>query len=178
MAGTRAAIRYAKAVLSLASDNKQAAAVQADMALSVKQLQTMLLWKQHSKALWSNYLKRPSCIESLFPSVSSESKSLFNILVTNKRVDILGQVATQYGILYDLANNKENAFVTTAIPMTSELEAKVMAKLKTLTTKEVTLSKSVDENILGGFILRVGDQQYDASVSNQLNTLKSKFTIN
>jgi F-type H+-transporting ATPase subunit delta len=98
--------------------------------------------------------------------------------VTNKRVDILGQVATQFGILYDLANNKENAFVTTAIPMTSELETKVMAKLKTLTTKEVTLSNTVDENILGGFILRVGDQQYDASVSNQLNTLKRKFTIN
>jgi F-type H+-transporting ATPase subunit delta len=62
--------------------------------------------------------------------------------------------------------------------MNPELETKVMAKLKTLTTKEVTLNKSVDENILGGFILRVGDQQYDASVSNQLNTIKRKFTIN
>ena len=62
--------------------------------------------------------------------------------------------------------------------MTSELEEKVMAKLKTLTTKEVTLHKSVDANILGGFVLRVGDLQYDASVSNQLNTLKRKFIIN
>jgi F-type H+-transporting ATPase subunit delta len=62
--------------------------------------------------------------------------------------------------------------------MTSELEVKVIAKLKTLTTKEVTLNKSVDKNLLGGFVLRVGDQQYDASVSNQLNALKSKFTIN
>jgi len=122
--------------------------------------------------------EKADVLKAIFPSVSAESKSLFNILVTNKRVDILSQVATQYGILYDLANNKENAFVTTAIPMTSELEAKVMAKLKTLTTKEVTLSNSVDEDILGGFILRVGDQQYDASVSNQLNTLKRKFTIN
>ena len=122
--------------------------------------------------------EKADVLKVIFPSVSAESKSLFNILVTNKRVDILSQVATQYGILYDLANNKENAFVTTAIPMTSELEAKVMAKLKTLTTKEVTLSNSVDEDILGGFILRVGDQQYDASVSNQLNTLKRKFTIN
>ena len=122
--------------------------------------------------------EKANVLNALFPSVSSESKSLFNILVSNKRVDILGQVATQYGILYDQANNKAHAFVTTAVPMTPELEVKVMAKLKTLTTKEVTLSKSVDENILGGFILRVGDQQYDASVSNQLNTLKSKFTIN
>ena len=110
--------------------------------------------------------------------MSSESKSLFSTLVSNKRVNILGQVAHQYGILYDQLNNKENAFVITSVPMTSELEEKVMAKLKTLTTKEVTLNKSVDENILGGFVLRVGDQQYDASVSNQLNTLKSKFTIN
>jgi F-type H+-transporting ATPase subunit delta len=117
-------------------------------------------------------------LNALFPSLSSESKSLFDILVTNKRVDILGQVAAQYGILYDIENNKENAFVTTAIPMNPELETKVMAKLKTLTTKEVTLHKSVDEDLLGGFILRVGDQQYDASVSNQLNTLKRKFTIN
>jgi F-type H+-transporting ATPase subunit delta len=53
-----------------------------------------------------------------------------------------------------------------------------MNKLKTLTTKDVTLHKSVDEKILGGFVLRLGDKQYDASVSNQLNTLKNKFTIN
>ena len=122
--------------------------------------------------------EKANVLNALFPSVSSESKSLFNILVSNKRVNILGQVATQYGILYDQVNNKAHAFVTTAVPMTPELEVKVMAKLKTLTTKEVTLNKTVDENILGGFILRVGDQQYDASVSNQLNTLKSKFTIN
>jgi F-type H+-transporting ATPase subunit delta len=53
-----------------------------------------------------------------------------------------------------------------------------MTKLKSLTTKDVTLNKYVDEKIIGGFVLRVGDQQYDASVSNQLNILKNKFTIN
>ena len=139
-----------------------------------------------SNASLENALKSPvvklsekaAVLDALFPSVSSESKSLFRTLVTNKRVNILGQIALQYGILYDKLNNKENAFVTTAIPMTSELEVKVIAKLKTLTTKEVTLNKSVDKNLLGGFVLRVGDQQYDASVSNQLNALKSKFTIN
>jgi F-type H+-transporting ATPase subunit delta len=53
-----------------------------------------------------------------------------------------------------------------------------MAKLKTLSSKEISLKKTVDETILGGFILRVGDQQYNASVSNQLNELKNKFQIN
>ena len=178
MAGTRAAIRYAKAVLSLASDNKQAAVVQADMALISQTIANNASLEAVLKSPVVKLSEKADVLKAIFSSVSEESKSLFNTLVTNKRVDILSQVATQFGILYDIENNKENAFVTTAIPMTSEIEAKVMAKLKTLTTKEVTLNNSVDETILGGFILIVGDQQYDASVSNQLNTLKRKFTIN
>ena len=178
MAGTRAAIRYAKAVLSLASDNKQAAVVQADMMLISQTIASNVSLNDALKSPVVKLSEKAAVLNALFPSLSSESKSLFSTLVSNKRVNILGQVAHQYGILYDQLNNKENAFVITAVPMTSELEEKVMAKLKTLTTMEVTLNKSVDENILGGFVLRVGDQQYDASVSNQLNTLKSKFTIN
>ena len=178
MAGTRAAIRYAKAILSLATDNQKAEAVQVDMALIGQSIANNASLENALKSPVVKLLEKAAVLDALFPSVSSESKSLFTTLVSNKRVNILGQIATQYGILYDQVNNKENAFVTTAIPMTSELEEKVMAKLKTLTTKEVTLRKSVDANILGGFVLRVGDLQYDASVSNQLNTLKRKFIIN
>jgi F-type H+-transporting ATPase subunit delta len=178
MAGTRAAIRYAKAILSLATDNQKAEAVQADMALIGQSIANNASLENALKSPVVKLLEKAAVLDALFPSVSSESKSLFTTLVSNKRVNILGQIATQYGILYDQVNNKENAFVTTAIAMTSELEEKVMAKLKTLTTKEVTLHKSVDANILGGFVLRVGDLQYDASVSNQLNTLKRKFIIN
>ena len=178
MTGTRAAIRYAKAVLSLASDNQKAEAVQLDMTLIGQAIASNASLENALKSPVVKLSEKAAVLDALFPSVSSESKSLFRTLVTNKRVNILGQIALQYGILYDKLNNKENAFVTTAIPMTSELELKVIAKLKTLTTKEVTLNKSVDKNLLGGFVLRVGDQQYDASVSNQLNALKSKFTIN
>lgn len=178
MIGTRAAIRYAKAVLSLASDNQKAEAVQLDMTLIGQAIASNASLENALKSPVVKLSEKAAVLDALFPSVSSESKSLFRTLVTNKRVNILGQIALQYGILYDKLNNKENAFVTTAIPMTSELEVKVIAKLKTLTTKEVTLNKSVDKNLLGGFVLRVGDQQYDASVSNQLNTLKRKFTIN
>ena len=178
MIGTRAAIRYAKAVLSLASDNQKAEAVHLDMSLIGQAIASNVSLENALKSPVVKLSEKAAVLDALFPSVSSESKSLFRTLVTNKRVNILGQIALQYGILYDKLNNKENAFVTTAIPMTSELEVKVIAKLKTLTTKEVTLNKSVDKNLLGGFVLRVGDQQYDASVSNQLNALKSKFTIN
>jgi len=54
----------------------------------------------------------------------------------------------------------------------------VLNKVKELTRKEVTLENIVDESILGGFILRVGDKQYNASISNKLNNLKKEFTLN
>jgi F-type H+-transporting ATPase subunit delta len=178
MVGTRAAIRYAKAVLSLAIDNNKANEVYSDMALINSFITQNESLNNALRSPVVNLSDKAAVLNRLFPSVSSEIKSLLSTLVKNKRVNILGQIAVQYGVLYDQVSNKEKAFVTTATPMTPELESKVMNKLKSLTTKDVTLYKSVDEKILGGFVLRLGDQQYDASVSNQLNTLKNKFTIN
>jgi F-type H+-transporting ATPase subunit delta len=178
MAGTRAAIRYAKAVLSLAIDNNKAKEVHSDMVLISSFIAESESLNNALNSPVVNLSDKAAVLNSLFPSVSSEIKSLLSTLVKNKRVNILDQVATQYRVLYDQVSNKKKAFVTTATPMTPELESKVVNKLKTLTTKDVTLHKSVDEKILGGFVLRLGDKQYDASVSNQLNTLKNKFTIN
>jgi F-type H+-transporting ATPase subunit delta len=178
MAGTRAAIRYAKAVLSLAIDNNKAKEVHSDMVLISSFIAESESLNNTLNNPVVNLSDKAAVLNSLFPSVSSEIKSLLSTLVKNKRVNILDQIATQYGVLYDQVSNKKKAFVTTATPMTPELESKVMNKLKTLTTKDVTLHKSVDEKILGGFVLRLGDKQYDATVSNQLNTLKNKFTIN
>ena len=52
---------------------------------------------------------------------------------------------------------------------------KVMDKIVELTGNKANLENSVNPSILGGFILRVGDVQYDASISNHLNELKKEF---
>jgi F-type H+-transporting ATPase subunit delta len=70
------------------------------------------------------------------------------------------------------------ASVTTAIPLTNDLKIKVLAKVKELTGKEAEVKNIIDESILGGFILRVGDIQYNASISNKLAKLKREFTLN
>ena len=73
-------------------------------------------------------------------------------------------------------NGVEVANVTTAIPMDSELEAKVLAKIATLSDKKITIQNNVDPSIIGGFILRIGDKQYNASVSNRLQVLKRELS--
>ena len=59
-----------------------------------------------------------------------------------------------------------------------DLKKQVLAKAKALTGKDVEVENIIDETILGGFILRIGDVQYNASIANQLNKLKQEFTLN
>ena len=178
MAGAGAAIRYAKAVLSLASDQNMAEAVNNDMKLIANAVaENIELSDMLNSSVIKSELKK-SALLAVFPNLNELSAGLFDLLISNKRLNLLSDVALKYSVLFDELNGKEVAQVTTAIPMTDDLEMKVLAKVKELTNKAVVLENIVDESILGGFILRVGDKQYNASVSNKLNKLKREFTLN
>ena len=178
MAGARAAIRYAKAILSLATDQKSADAVNNDMKLMAESIgNNAELSEMLTNAVIKSETKKEVLL-AVFPKLNKISSDLFDVLITNKRVDILNEITIQYSHLYDVLNGKEVAYVTTAVPMTKELESKVLEKVKKLTNKEVTVENIVNDSILGGFILRVGDKQYNASISNKLNKLKREFTLN
>ena len=88
---------------------------------------------------------------------------------------MLHQVANKYITLYDSIKGIEVAQVITAVPLSEELEESVLNKVKEITGKQATLENTVDESILGGFILRIGDVQYDASIANKLQALKREF---
>ncbi|MDX1772948.1 ATP synthase F1 subunit delta [Oceanihabitans sediminis] len=178
MAESRAAIRYAKAILSLASDQKLADVVNNDMQLIAVTISDNADLNEALNSAVIQTESKKNILLQVFPDLNEATKKLIDVLVTNKRINILGQVATKYSQLFDELNGKQVAKVTTAIPMTSDLEAKVLAKLKELTNKSVVLESIVDESILGGFILQVGDKQYNASIANKLNKLKREFTLN
>jgi F-type H+-transporting ATPase subunit delta len=73
-------------------------------------------------------------------------------------------------------NGVEKATVTTAIPMDAELESKVMAKILEFSNKKIVIENIVDPAIIGGFVLRIGDKQYNASVADKLLNLKREMS--
>lgn len=178
MAGTRAAVRYAKAVLSLASDRVTADAVNDDMKLIANTIaESKDLSETLQSPVISTVIKKAVLLE-VFQKSDKTTLSLIDILVANKRIDILEDVALKYSQLFDESKGIELATVTTAVAITEALKNKVLEKAKALTGKDVEVENVVDESILGGFILRVGDLQYDASIANQLSKLKREFTLN
>jgi F-type H+-transporting ATPase subunit delta len=175
---SRAAIRYAKALLSLALDKKKADKVNDDMLSIANGIASS---NELSEALKNSVIRaedKKKVIEKVFPKTEALTKDLFDLLIQNNRFGLLEAIANQYNTLYKEHNNEEIASVTTAVAMTKELEQKVLAKIKDLTDKKVTVENIVDESIIGGFVLRVGDMQFDSSIANKLNNLKREFTLN
>jgi F-type H+-transporting ATPase subunit delta len=176
MAGTRAAIRYAKAILEIAQANNNTVNVTSDMTSIVNAV-------KESKEL-KNFLQSPiikgevkhSSLVAIFAAAQKETKSLFQLLLVNKRFELLPTIASDFKALVNELNGVEIAKVTTAFPLTADLETKVLAKIKEFSNKTITIENIVDESIIGGFILTMGDQQYNASVASSLQNLKREFS--
>ena len=173
---SRAAIRYAKAILETAVSSGKAKQVNDDMKSVLTAVDSSADLKEFLSSPIITSDVKMNALTEVFGSVQAETRSLFRLLKENKRFQILAAIATQYNIQFDEMNDDEVAKVTTAFPLTADLEAKILAKAATISTKKITIQNTVDPSIIGGFILRIGDKQYNASVSNRLQELKREFS--
>ena len=176
MKGARPALRYAKAVLNLAKETGIESEVNADMQFINEtisendDLQTML------KSPVIKAADKKKVLNAIFiDKVNTVSLGLFNLLEENKRMVMLQPIASQYTIIFDYLKNMNVAKVTTAVALTKDMEEKVLNKVVELTGNKTSIENIIDPSILGGFILRVGDLQYDASISNNFNELRREF---
>lgn len=172
---SRAASRYAKAILSLAVEKNEAAAVNEDMKNVMVTISKSKDLQNFLTSPLINSTKRKAGLKEVFKSSNALTQGLFDLLVENNRSEILQDVAMSYVVLFEEMNKREIATVTTAVEITPELEKKVLAKAKELAGKEITLQKKIDPSIIGGFVLRVGDKEINASVQNKFGELKRTF---
>lgn len=176
MKDARAAIRYAKAILNLAKDSKEETVVNDDMLFINKTISENNEFEVMLNSPVVKISDKINVLNAIFEGkVNNITLGLFHLLQDNKRVKMLQSIAKQYAIIYDFDKNLQVAKVTTAVPLTKEIEEKILAKIVALTGDNANLENEINPAILGGFILRVGDMQYDASISNYLNELKKEF---
>ena len=176
MKNTRAALRYAKAALNLSLEQKKEEAVAKDMQeiIAVFEANKELLVFLENPVV-ANQAKQDALIK-VFSALRPISNELITLLTNNNRIDLLPQVATAYLSLFKKHQGKETAVVTTAVALTPDLEKVILAKAKEMSSAQISLENKIDPSIMGGFILRIGDMQYNASVAHQLEQLKRELT--
>jgi F-type H+-transporting ATPase subunit delta len=173
---SRAAIRYGKAILETAHDKGVATEVNNDMSDIVASIAGSAELNDFLMSPTTTSEAKESALLEIFSASNGVTKSLFRLLLENKRFEILGSIASEYNRMFEEMNGVEKAKVTTAIAMDDALEAKVMSKILEFSNKKVVIENIVDPAIIGGFILRIGDKQYNASVADKLLNLKREMS--
>ncbi len=173
MKGTRAALRYAKAIFAFAKETQVTDAVAKDMG----QLQALFQENEALQTALENPLlavdQKLAVVKALFPKVCEATQKLFLLLAENNRLGLLHQTGKQYLDLYSQEQGELKAVVTSAVPLNPELEKTILDKAKDFSKQKIHLENKIDPTIMGGFILKIGDMQYDASVVHQLKALKT-----
>lgn len=175
MKESRAAIRYAKAIFSLANESDMSLRVYEDMLFYIDLSSNEKSFSEMLANSVINIKSKHDIILSLNNNTSALSKNLIGLLISNKRLSILVDVCNAYKSLYEKANNMTKAIVVTALPITDNIREAALLKINSISSKKVEINNIIDKNILGGFILRYDGKEYNASLSNKLQKIKKEL---
>jgi F-type H+-transporting ATPase subunit delta len=166
--------RFAHAIVELAREEKSFDAWQHDLhelraAVSDETVVTFLGSPNVSAA------EKIKTIEQVLGDLRPESRNLLRMLVERRQTDLIPDIAD----LFDEAVLEERgitlADITTADKLNEHGQAAVGELLKVITGKDVEIRAHTDPSIIGGIIVRMGDQLIDGSVINQLRRLRARL---
>ena len=172
---SRAAIRYAKAIYEIADEENFIKEIFNDM-IRVNNLNrdSSDFKNLLSNSIIDNFDKKKAIL-SLLEKNNSITEKLLDLLIHNKRVAIIGDIATSFIELYNKNNNIKEAIIITASPIDEDLEKKILSYIKIPAAKSITLTNLIDSSIIGGFIIRYDGKEYNASVKQNLKNLKTEL---
>ena len=173
---SRAAIRYAKAIYEIADEENFIKEIFNDMIRINKLNRDSSDFKNLLSNSIIDNLDKKKAILSLLDKNNSITEKLLDLLIHNKRVAIISDIASCFIQLYNKNNNIKEAIVITASPIDKDLEKKVLSQIKIPAAKSINLINLVDSSIIGGFIIRFDGKEYNASVKQNLNNLKKELT--
>lgn len=123
--------------------------------------------------------KKISILKDLFSGkVNPVTIAFFNIMVNKGRAGVLYATAKEVINQYNVHKGIIKALVESATELSADAEKQIIATVEKSTGKKVILEKRVDPGLIGGFVLTVGDKQFDASILRNLNSLRKEFSSN
>jgi len=116
-----------------------------------------------------------SLVEKALAGVDKSVMSMALLLLRRRRTSLGPQIAQAYQEILDRAQGISHAVVTSAVPLSADELRDVEQKLRELAGGPVTVETQVDESILGGLIVRIGDRLIDGSTRSRLSALKQRL---
>lgn len=180
MADLRVASRYVKSLLGLAVEKGVLEAVHQDMLLFSRTCKENHALVMMLKSPVIRHDKKRDILEKIFTGkMNSLSMAIIDILTRKNREPLLPSIASEFHNAYNEFKGIGHANITTTLPLDKEMREVIESIVKKLSDrKQVEIDEKVDKDLIGGFILNVGDRQIDASIKSKLKKLSLKFNEN
>ena len=171
MANRLSGQRYAQAIFELALENQLLEEWDQDLRLAsdVLQDEEFALFLKHAEV---SSERKVTAIESVLAEVHPLVRNLVSLLVSRDGVEAIADVQGGYTRLLDEHLGRQLVEVTAAVPLEDAELERITRFAAELTGKEVVVTTRVDESILGGLVIQIGDQLLDGSTSAALERLR------
>jgi F-type H+-transporting ATPase subunit delta len=179
MSEIRIAARYAKSLIDLASEKGCLDAVHNDMQLiaeSCKGSRELVLALQSPIIKFD---KKLAILNAIFKSkVNPFTVAFFEILTRKHREMYLYEMSKEFIAQYNVLKGIQKAQLYTPVKIEETLRKQFLTLVEEKTGKKAEIEEFVKEDLIGGYILRIGDSQIDDSVKSKLLKIKTNFTVN
>ena len=180
MVESRVALPYVKSLLGLAVEHKALEEVHNDLLMFSRVTESNRDFLLMLRNPIIKHDKKREILRKIFSGkVHNLTMAIFDILTRKNREPLLPSVAKEFHNAYNDYKDIGKATVTTAIAIDANLRGEFEKLVKNYSDKkQIELVEKVDPEMIGGFVLDVGDRQIDASIKNKIKALKRKFSQN
>ena len=166
--------RYAQAIFDLALENNEVEQWGQDLEVVSEAFQDSDFAALMKHADMSAADKR-AATGSVLAGVNTMVRNLVDLLVSKGSVDSIADVYTSYTELLDQHLGRQRVEVTTAIALDEAEANRITSFVSELVRREVVLTTKVDESILGGLVIQIGDRLLDGSTKARLDGLRNRL---
>ncbi len=179
MLGTKLAKRYSKSLIDLATEKNVLPAIAADMELIMNTVDENRDLGNMLRNPLIHADKKAEILRQIFSAkVNDMTMSFIDIIARKRRESNLPAIAKEVVDQYRTIRGYTQAILTSAVGIDETLRKQIIDIVKNETKSEVELIEKINPDLIGGFILRFDDNQYDTTVSRSLRSLRRNFSKN
>ncbi|MGS0747223.1 ATP synthase F1 subunit delta [Halpernia sp. GG3] len=179
MRTSKVAKRYAQGLLDFSKDSNTTSELFSEMKDLVKILKSSKELNSFFATPVLDSKKKIAISGEIFKNFSATAKNFISLIIKQGRENSMQQIAQEYVNKVEILEGVQRVSLTSAIQLSSEnVEAILKSTSLVNSAQKFDLQTNISPDILGGYILRVGDQQIDASVKSKLTQLKKEFQLN
>jgi len=179
MKNLRIGIRYAKALFFLASEFNKTEDIRNDMALIGNTFKENPQLKKFLGRPIIRDTKKTIVINEIFKEkIDPISLNFILLVIKKRRFPFIDIIADQYLDLYRMSKGIKPVYFDSVESLEPQNRLKIIDILKDYTQKDIELIEEINEELIGGFVLRLDEKLYDASIKAKIIKLTNEFNVN